>query len=139
MGRLTTAMWWGGLLLLFASGLLFGLAVADAEADGLDQFLIRRLVDDEYCRRLYPGDGNDAFVKRVQCTARLSRARLDIARARAGTTPVPSAAPQEDPAAQAADALARQTREQATDACEAQWGRNALMVEHCRTQAGGGR
>jgi hypothetical protein len=33
MGRLTNAMWWSGLLLLFASGLLFGLAVAKAEAD----------------------------------------------------------------------------------------------------------
>jgi hypothetical protein len=32
MGRLTTAMWWGGLILLFASGLLFGFAVAQAEA-----------------------------------------------------------------------------------------------------------
>jgi hypothetical protein len=33
MGRMTTAMWWSGLILLFASGLLFGLAVAQAEAD----------------------------------------------------------------------------------------------------------
>jgi hypothetical protein len=32
MGRMTTAMWWSGLILLFASGLLFGLAVANAEA-----------------------------------------------------------------------------------------------------------
>jgi hypothetical protein len=32
MGRMTTAMWWSGLLLLFASGVLFGLAVAQAEA-----------------------------------------------------------------------------------------------------------
>jgi hypothetical protein len=32
MGRMTTAMWWSGLILLFASGLLFGLAVAQAEA-----------------------------------------------------------------------------------------------------------
>jgi hypothetical protein len=28
----TKALWWGGLILLFASGLLFGLAVAQAEA-----------------------------------------------------------------------------------------------------------
>jgi hypothetical protein len=42
-------------------------------------------------------------------------------------------------AAQAAEALARQTQEQAQDACEAQWGRNVLMVEHCRKQAGGAR
>jgi hypothetical protein len=33
MGRMTKAMWWSGLILLFASGLLFGLAVAQAEAD----------------------------------------------------------------------------------------------------------
>jgi hypothetical protein len=33
MGRMTTAMWWSGLILLFASGLLFGLAVAQAEAE----------------------------------------------------------------------------------------------------------
>jgi hypothetical protein len=32
MRRMTTAMWWGGLILLFASGVLFGLAVAQAEA-----------------------------------------------------------------------------------------------------------
>jgi hypothetical protein len=32
MGRLTNVMWWSGLILLFASGLLFGLAVAQAEA-----------------------------------------------------------------------------------------------------------
>jgi hypothetical protein len=33
MGRMTKAMWWSGLILLFASGLLFGLAVAQAEAE----------------------------------------------------------------------------------------------------------
>jgi hypothetical protein len=33
MGRMTTAMWWSGLILLFASGLLFGLAVAQAETN----------------------------------------------------------------------------------------------------------
>jgi hypothetical protein len=43
--------------------------------------------------------------------------------------------PDDSGAGQGADELARQTREQATDACEAQWGRNALMVEHCRKQA----
>jgi hypothetical protein len=38
MGRLTTAMWWSGLILLFASGLLFGFGVARAEAgDGRGQ------------------------------------------------------------------------------------------------------
>jgi hypothetical protein len=146
MGRLTTAMWWSGLILLFASGLLFGLAVAEAADDANPYEACERVPAFKACQKRV----TDEIVRRTRVeldTARLKRelglsdslARANAERNEAQRALADLGVLDVSGAAAAADALARQTREQATDACEAQWGRNALMVEHCRTQAGGGR
>jgi hypothetical protein len=183
MGRITKAIWWSGLILLFASGVLFGLAVAEAEADMLVEpwRLWFRLesnvglpVEWRWISDAAPGR-NTFFTERSACERAAQQAAANSVRslrqqadpgdtitllapstvlmnypngARATSTyscwpasadPRQATASRESGdgsgAAQAAEALAQQVWAEAQDACEAQWGRNALMVAHCRKSA----
>jgi hypothetical protein len=148
MGRMTEWMFWIGLALLFGAGLLFGLAVAQAEAgDEANPYAAcERLPGWQACQKRV----TDEIVRRARIdveTARLKR-ELGLSDQIAKTTAEVNESQRAlaeigvldvSGAAAAAADLARQTREQATDACEAQWGRNVQMVEHCRKQAGGAR
>jgi hypothetical protein len=118
-------MWWGGLALLFGAGLVAGLALAQPAA--AEESIA------EFCGRAFGA----YYEGREWCEKRQWEARGAAEGGRRSAMPIIGRGyvPDDSGAGQGADELARQTREQATDACEAQWGRNALMVEHCRKQA----